>query len=388
MRILGLMSGTSHDGVDAAVVDFNAEGEHLRGTLVWSTLVPYPDQLRQRLQDALPPAEVSLREVAALDSLIGQHFAKVPQLANEGSGGYDAVCSHGQTMYHWVEDGVALGSLQLGAPAWIAEACGKPVVANFRLRDIAAGGQGAPLVPLLDQLLLAGLPGRNGALNLGGIANVTIIGGSGGVEAFDIGPANALIDAVIQDRGLNRLGYDAGGTLAASGTVDEELLSNMKADPYFSAPLPKSTGKEHFNLDFVTAHLRTLGRSISQEDLIATLTELTAVTVAEEISRYDLTTLVVSGGGFHNPVLMDSLCQRMKESGTDVVSSDCLNAPVDDKEAILCALIGWFTLHGLPAGVPSVTGARAPRILGDITPGSGPLMLPSPVPRISALTLS
>ncbi|MFD6700135.1 MULTISPECIES: anhydro-N-acetylmuramic acid kinase [unclassified Microbacterium] len=407
MRVLGLQSGTSHDGIDAAVVEFRfdggddargvapdesaAPGVALRGTVLHTAETPYAPELRARLVAALPPAATTLAEVCELDTLIGQAFAEAAAQAADAVGGVDAVCSHGQTVFHWIDgEGRARGTLQVGQPAWIAERTGAPVVSDVRIRDIAAGGQGAPLVSLLDDLLLRdalnpALPGGTAAaLNLGGIANATVVG-SGPVLGYDIGPANALIDAVVQDRGLDPRGYDAGGRIAAAGRVDEGLLAALLDDPYYALPAPKSTGKERFHLGYVQEHLAALGRVIADADLVRTLTELTVRTVARDIAARGVAFLAVSGGGAHNPVVMDGLRAALHD--VEVVSADALGAPADAKEAILFALIGWCTLHGVPAVLPGATGARAPRILGTITPGSGPLRLPEPVAGIASLTL-
>ena len=392
MRVLGLQSGTSHDGIDAAVVEFRVDGVEshgavLRGTVLHTAETPYAPELRARLVAALPPAATTLAEVCELDTLIGQAFAEAAAAAADAVGGVDAVCSHGQTVFHWIEEGRARGTLQVGQPAWIAERTGAPVVSDVRIRDIAAGGQGAPLVSLLDDLLLRNaLPagGAAAALNLGGIANVTVVG-SGPVLGYDIGPANALIDAVIQDRGLDERGYDADGRIAAAGRVDEDLLAALLDDPYYALPAPKSTGKEHFHLAYVQDYLAVQGRGIADTDLVRTLTELTVRTVARDIAARGAALLAVSGGGAHNPVVMEGL--RAALDGVEVVSADALGAPADAKEAILFALIGWCTLHGVPAVLPGATGADAPRILGTITPGSDPLRLPGPVAGIASLTL-
>lgn len=383
MRVAGLISGTSHDGIDVAVVDFDLDGGTLTGRVLYDTSVPYDPSLRARLIAALPPAQTTLDEVTQLDTLIGQAFAQVAANAADAVGGVDAVCSHGQTVFHWVEGQHALGTLQIGQPAWIAERVGVPVVADVRIRDITAGGHGAPLVSFLDELLLRGR-GRAGALNLGGISNITVVDGAH-VSAYDIGPANALIDAVIVAHRLNPLGYDDDARIARSGTVEEALLNALLADPYYSLPAPKSTGKEHFNLDYVRRHVAAQGCEIPVENLVATLTQLTVRTVADAVERADLRTLVVSGGGCRNPLIIDGLRAAMPD--VEFLFADEFGAPADSKEAILFALIGWCTLHGVPGVVAGGTGARAPRVLGTITPGEGPLVLPSPVAAIDALRL-
>ncbi|MBQ3359553.1 MAG: anhydro-N-acetylmuramic acid kinase [Microbacterium sp.] len=383
MRVLGLLSGTSHDGIDVVVVDFAEHDGAVRGTVLHEDSVPYAPDLRARLVAALPPAQTTLAEVCELDTLIGQAFADVAASAAASVGGVDAVCTHGQTVYHWVEGDHARGTLQIGQPAWIAEAVGAPVVSDVRIRDITAGGHGAPLVSFLDELLLRGRGEVAAALNLGGIANMTVVA-DGRVSAYDIGPANALVDAVVVDRGLNDKGYDEDAAIARAGTIDEALLADLLAEPYYALSAPKSTGKEHFHLDYVRAHVAE--REISDADLVRTLTELTVRTVAQDVAAAGIRFLAVSGGGCHNPVILDGL--RSALPGVDVVLADELGASVDSKEAILFALIGWCTMHGVAAIVPGGTGARAPRILGTITPGEGPLRMPEPVDAVTSLTLT
>ncbi|MCK8468993.1 anhydro-N-acetylmuramic acid kinase [Microbacterium sp. KSW4-16] len=391
MRVLGLISGTSHDGIDAAVVDFTtsggftAHGVDLRGTVLAATSVPYTPELRSRLIAALPPAQTTLAEVAELDTLIGQAFADVAADIAAEVGGIDAVCSHGQTVYHWVDGAHARGTLQIGQPAWIAEKVGAPVVSDIRIRDITVGGHGAPLVSFLDELLLRSRAGVSAALNLGGISNMTVVR-QDGLVAYDIGPANALVDAVIVEHGLNPLGYDDDAAIARTGQVDETLLAALLEDPYYALTPPKSTGKEHFHLGYVHEHLAAQGREIAVADVVRTLTELTVRTVARDVEAAGIGFLAVSGGGCRNPLILDGL--RAALPATEVVLADELGAAADSKEAILLALIGWSTMHGVPAIVPGGTGAREPRILGTITPGVGPLQMPEPVAAIDSLVLT
>ncbi|MGW3345294.1 anhydro-N-acetylmuramic acid kinase [Nonomuraea rubra] len=376
MRVLGMISGTSHDGIDVAMVDFELVGSVLEGRVRHTASTPYPGELRSRLIAALPPAPTTLAEVCELDTLIGQSFAAAAASAIEAVGPADLVVSHGQTVYHWVEGTHALGTLQIGQPAWIAERTGAPVLSDVRIRDITAGGHGAPLVSVLDGLLLGAYEGGAGALNLGGIANMTVVRGDT-LYAYDLGPANALIDAVVTSRGLHPRGFDEDGRIAASGRVDERLLEVLLDEPYYRLAAPKSTGKELFHLAYVESALARAGVTIGDADLVATLTELTVRTVAHEVRAAGVGTLVVSGGGCRNPVVMDGL--RAALPGVSVAPSDDFGAPADDKEAIAFALIGWLTAHGLPGTVPGGTGAAGARILGTLTPGAGPLVLPAPV---------
>lgn len=379
MRVLGMISGTSHDGIDVAVVDFtDGPDGTLAGRVEYSASVPYPADLRARLIAALPPAPVGFDVACELDSGIGQAFAAAAAealaahaaLGGNGAGAVDVICSHGQTVFHWVQGATALGTLQLGQPAWIAEATGLPVISDVRAADIAAGGQGAPLVPVLDRALLEPLRARGeraAALNLGGIANLTVCAPGAQPVAWDIGPANALIDAVVTASPGTPDAFDRDGALAAAGTVLPDLLAVLLAEPYYALPAPKSSGKELFHLGYARDAMRRAGVSPALPDLAATLTELTALTVAAAVQAAEVSVLVASGGGVRNPVLMARLAALLP--GVRVALTGELGVPSDTKEAVAFALIGWATLHGLPGNVPSCTGAAGPRVLGRITPG-------------------
>lgn len=385
VRVIGLMSGTSYDAVDAANVDFRYEGGELTGRVLWTGEFPLTDADKDLIAALLPPARVTSEQVLRADTALGQLFADAAESSVSQSGGADAICSHGQTIFHWVEDGAAHGSLQIGQPAWIAERTGLPVVADLRARDIAAGGQGAPLVSFMDAMLLADRGRRPAALNLGGIANITTVEEGSRVKAWDTGPANALIDAVVRAEGLNGEGFDRGGCVAARGSVVGGLLEVLLADPYYAAAPPKSTGKEVFHLGYVKDALGRYGQEVAAEDLVATLTALTAETVARAARQAETDYLAVSGGGARNPVLMAMLRERLP--GVRVALSDELGAPADAKEAILCALIGWCTLNNVPATLPGTTGAEGPRVLGAVTPGARPLIMGPPPGPVRQLRL-
>ncbi|MFE2881248.1 anhydro-N-acetylmuramic acid kinase [Streptomyces sp. NPDC059272] len=374
MRVIGLMSGTSYDAIDAAAADLDLVGDSVVLKPLGMVSEPYDEELRKALATALPPAATTLAEVCRLDTLIGQAFAATAVRANDElcEGRAELVASHGQTVYHWVADGAVRGTLQLGQPAWIAEATGLPVVADFRPRDIAAGGQGAPLVSLVDLLWLRGRPGTPVALNLGGIANLTAPDGT----AFDTGPACALIDAAASGFSGGRLAHDAEGALAARGTVHGPLLERLSSEPYYALPAPKTTGKELFHLGYLRDALAGLG-TLPAEDVIATLTLLTARTVADAVRSVAATEVIASGGGTRNPVLMTLLAEELP--GVPLRTSDELGLPSPAKEAYAFAVLGFLTAHGLPGTVPASTGARHPSVLGSVTPGRRGLGLPAPV---------
>ncbi|SEF35629.1 anhydro-N-acetylmuramic acid kinase [Amycolatopsis pretoriensis] len=379
-RVIGLLSGTSVDGIDVAAADLRAEDDTVVLTPLGELEVPYPEPLREALLAALPPNPCTAGELTRLDTGVGQAFADAAARGAEelAGGSADLVASLGQTVFHWVEDGHVRGTLQLGQPAWIAERTGLPVVADLRTRDVAAGGHGAPLASTLDQLWLRGLAQDTGhpvaALNLGGIANITVVAGDEPAIAYDTGPANALLDIAAYRVAGQR--SDVDGRLAFGGSVRSDLLLRLLADPYFAAAPPKSTGKEHFNAPYLDAALAGLP-PVDPGDLLATLTEFTAVTVADQCLRHGVTTVVASGGGVANPALMTALTRRLPSAV--LKTSDDLGLPGDGKEAYLTALLGWLTWCGVPGSVPSATGARGPRLLGALVPGAGPLILPAPL---------
>ncbi len=377
MRVIGVMSGTSYDAIDVAAADFDMDGDTIVLRPLGAIQLSYAETLRERIAGAMPPAMTSYEDVCRLDTELGQIFAAAASggLAELCGGRADLIVSHGQTMYHWVDaEGRARGTLQLGQPAWIAERTGLPVVSDLRSRDVANGGQGAPLVSIFDVLLLSGGGGRRGALNLGGIANLTAVAATSDPLAYDLGPANALIDAAVRE--LCGEPFDADGRLASRGAVHEGLLGSLLEEPYYNRPPPKSTGKETFHWRYLADRL--VGHPLlPPEDVVATVTELTARVVADGVSRQGLHTVFVSGGGAQNSWLTRRI--------GDLVSPGCsmrsiaeLGVGVDDKEAYAFALLGFLTVHGLPGTVPSCTGAARASVLGSITPGASPLTLPGP----------
>ncbi|MFD9334419.1 anhydro-N-acetylmuramic acid kinase [Streptomyces sp. NPDC060028] len=379
MRVVGLMSGTSYDAVDAAAAELTFEdgGDTLRLVPLGMVSAPYADDLRRSLAAALPPAPTTMAEVCRLDTRIGQAFAELAVRADRElcAGRAELVASHGQTVYHWVADGHVHGTLQLGAPAWIAEATGRPVVSDFRPRDVAAGGQGAPLVSLIDLMLLRGRAGVPAALNIGGIANLTALPATGAAVAFDTGPGNALLDAAVRELTSGRLAYDHDGALAAAGRVHEPLLRRLLAEPYYRLPAPKTTGKELFHHGHLRTALADFG-ALALPDVAATLTRLTARTIADALRPFAATEVIASGGGTRNPALMSMLREELP-GGTALATSDSLGLPAAAKEAYAFAVLGFLTLHGLPGTAPECTGARGPRVLGSLTPGRRPLRLPA-----------
>ncbi|MQA06029.1 MAG: anhydro-N-acetylmuramic acid kinase [Streptosporangiales bacterium] len=381
MRVLGVMSGTSYDAVELAAADFRIEGETVRATPLGTLTVDFPDELRSRLAGVLPPARTTLAEICQLDTELGQLFGAAAERGVDQltAGNADLVVSHGQTVYHWVEGRQARGTLQLGAPAWIAAATGCAVVSDLRTRDITRGGQGAPLVSLFDELLLLHDGAPRGSLNLGGIANVTVRT-NGELLAWDIGPANALIDTTVGRLSGGTESMDLDGARAARGHVHDDLLADLLAEPYYELAPPKSTGKELFHTEYVAEHVARLeqrsGAGVDGDDLVATLTELTATLAGRTCHDHQLAELVIAGGGTHNPTLLARM--RAHCAPASLVPVDTYGIPATGKEAYAFALLGFLSVHGIAGTVPSATGAREPSVLGSLTPGNEPLRLPTP----------
>jgi anhydro-N-acetylmuramic acid kinase len=368
------------DGIDVAAADLTLDGDALVLQPLGHIEVPYPASLRAELFAALPPAATTAEALCRLDNGVGEAFAAA---AAEGTrrlcpgGGADLFVSHGQTLFHWVEEGRARGSLQVGQPAWIAEATGLPVVSDLRPADIATGGQGAPLVSLFDVLLLGRGEQPQGALNLGGIANLTVVPAEGDPFAFDAGPANALLDIAAAKVSGGAESCDRDGRRARRGKVDEALLAVLLDDPYYALGPPKTTGKERFHAAYLEDALAQAGRqSIDPDDLLATLTAHVSAVVADACDRYALGTVAVSGGGTSNPALMDALESRLGTGRLQPI--EALGIPSPAKEAYAFAVLGFLTVSGLPATIPSCTGARRAALLGRISPGRQPLALPPP----------
>ena len=364
---IGLISGTSADGIDAALVDFIDGQPRLRAGHVQ----PWPESLRtQLLALAQPEARADLDTFGQLGVAIGQCFADAARTLlkrNDVSAAtIRAIGSHGQTVRHRPE-GEYPFTLQIGNPAVIAECCGIDVVADFRSADVAAGGQGAPLVPAVHAALL-GVPGfTRVVLNLGGIANISVLGADASVLGFDTGPANALMDAwCLRHRGAP---FDRDGAYARSGQVDDALLNVLLADSYFALPPPKSSGREYFHLAWLATHPRL--RDVAAVDVQATLLELTARSVAQAIYKHAsaVQQVLVCGGGVHNGALLTRLRELLHP--IEVLSTASAGIDPDFVEAVAFAWLARQRLLGLPGNLPAVTGARGPRVLGAVYSASG-----------------
>ena len=393
MKIIGLMSGTSLDGIDAVIVDIQnsiEENGAVRIDVLQFATYPYPDGVRERILEISTPGAGSVEKICHLNAYLGELFAqaaiRVAREAGVTLASIDAIGSHGQTIHHLPqpqdEQGISVRStLQIGEPSIIAERTGVTTVADFRPRDMAAGGQGAPLAPYGHYLLFRHPTRTRIVTNIGGISNLTYLPAGATPEqviAFDTGPGNMLIDGLIREFSGGRRSYDADGREAAQGRCNAEFLAWLMTHPYFSRKPPKSTGRETFGAAYLRRIQEEAGsRGITNADLLRTLTEYTAESIVYSFTAFlpqmrDLlerqaVDLLFCGGGVRNQTLMAALRQRLAPSL--VASVEQVGVSSDALEAVIFALFARETLAGRPANLPGVTGAAHPVVLGKIVPG-------------------
>lgn len=386
MRVIGLLSGTSTDGIDVALVRIHGLGQQVRAHLERSCTFSFPASLRReilKVANANRKTILSVAELSQLNFLLGELFARAVVQACQkfrvALGSIDLIGSHGQTVFHQPTASRFCGfpvtsTLQLGEPSVIAERTGIPVVADFRPRDLAAGGQGAPLVPFVDYLLYRHPRRGRVALNIGGIANVTVIPAGASparVYAFDTGPGNMVVDGLVRRLTRGRKQFDPNGALAARGRVDAKLLKRLLRNSYFRRPPPKSTGREQFGEAYLDALCRA-ARGTRPASLVRTATELTVQSIATAFERFILPRVkveevIVSGGGARNRFLLKRLAEHLPR--LRLVSADRFGVPHKAKEAFAFSVIAYLTWHRQPATLPSATGAKHAVVLGKIVPG-------------------
>ena len=379
MRVAGIMSGTSLDGIDVAIVDIgkvDKAGRKIRPVAFHST--PYTEAVRQAIL-GVSNTTVTTAEIARLHVRLGQLYARAIQQTCRRHRvplpSIELVGCHGQTIYHQGEARPFLGrpvatTLQIGEAGVIAEALGVPVVSDFRMRDMAAGGKGAPLVPYVDYLLFRHAKRGRVALNIGGIANITAIPPGalpGEVMAFDTGPGNMVIDALVAELTSGRERFDRGGQIAARGRVGRALLDAVLADPYYRERPPKTAGREQYGAEFI-ARLKQTGLPLT--DLVATATALTPAAIAAGIERFvrprmRVDEIIAAGGGVHNQTLMAYLQAFLPE--VQIRRTDEFGISADAKEAIAFAVLAHETYRGRASNLPSATGAKHAVILGKVT---------------------
>jgi anhydro-N-acetylmuramic acid kinase len=388
MLVAGVMSGTSADGVDVAICRLSpgVDGSP-RVKVLGHRSFAYDRKLRAAVLAAMDARSISAAEMARLSWRLGEVYAEcVEATAKDLKLKPQLVACHGQTIYHQGAGMKYLGkplrcTWQLGEAALIAERLRVPVVSDFRPADMAAGGQGAPLVPMLDYCLFRHATKNRLLLNLGGIANVTALPANCGVDdvlAFDTGPANMVVDAAMQKLYGKR--FDAGGKVASRGRVLDDVVKKLMEAPYFSAPPPKSCGREEYGAAFVDRFIAMCERSgATKQDIIATATALTAETVLDAYRRFcwphlgqkapmaRATELFAAGGGAHNATLMRLLTEGFHALGVKVMTTEAAGLAIEAKEAAAFALLGWLTWHGLPGNVPAATGASRSVVLGKVS---------------------
>jgi anhydro-N-acetylmuramic acid kinase len=354
------MSGTSLDGIDVAIVEIRGR----RVETIGSNSLPYTPATREAIL-AVSNTETHTREISRLNFQLGELYAKAVLRAVRDFGAVSLIGCHGQTIYH---EGRS-NTMQIGEAAVVAERTGVPVVSNFRARDIAAGGQGAPLVPYVDYLLFRHPRRTRVALNIGGIANLTLLPAGGAAEdaiAFDTGPGNMVIDSLAREFSGGKMTCDRDGKIAASGKVNTKLLDELLSDAYYRKRPPKSAGREEYGAEFVK---RLQGTGLSMRDLIATATVLTAATIAKAVGGLSPrpVELIASGGGVHNPGIMSHLAGFLP--GVSIATSTEYGIDADAKEAIAFAILAHETWRSRTANLPRTTGARHAVVLGDLTLG-------------------
>lgn len=384
-HVVGMMSGTSVDGVDAALVEISGTDSEPKVKLLAFENKPYPPQVREKIFSLFTPANATVDKVGYMNFLLGEIYAKSALSVIEKAGmkpeEIDVIGSHGQTIWHAPipesPDGIPVAyTVQIGEGSVIAERTGILTVSDFRVADMAAGGQGAPLVPFSEYLLYRREKETILLQNIGGIGNMTVMPAGAkprDVFAFDTGPGNMIIDAVISAVTGGKKTYDAGGETAAKGRVCNALLDILKEEPYYRQPLPKTTGREHFGVQYTEKILSWWKENpIPVEDLLATVTDLTAYSIADAYERYVLpkyraSEIIVGGGGSYNATLLRFMKERFAPHGVAVRTQEDLGLSSDAKEAVAFALMADCCMRGKANTLPSVTGAEHPAVMGKIS---------------------
>ncbi|MCF7809209.1 MAG: anhydro-N-acetylmuramic acid kinase [Candidatus Marinimicrobia bacterium] len=363
LRILGLMTGTSADGLDLCLVEFTDNGEKPGSSVLFSGEVDYPAKFKAAFRD---PLELSDEEVAALDKELGAWFAESIAELNLS---FDLIGSHGQTIRHEPPH----FTQQIGDPTFMANKFKVPVIYDFRSKDVELGGQGAPLIPILDQYLYASLKHDILCLNIGGISNITLLPAGEKllpIIAWDTGPGNTLIDKAVRSLTGGAHEFDPSGTIAQGGNLNESMLKHLLSHEFYKLSPPKSAGQEQFGLNYFKSIMSRYNSesNLNHEDIVLTLTVLTARTITDSIKQlgeaYTPSTMYVSGGGTKNKTLMSLIQEALPEINCETVAKDGVTE--DNKEAFGFAYLAYLRMNDLPGNIPTVTGASRPARLGKI----------------------
>lgn len=384
-RVVGLMSGTSVDGIDAALIEISGVGTDLKVHLAAFENVSFPDEIRLKIFELFNPQTTTVDKIGYMNFLLGELYAQAALSVIKKAGltakDVDAIGSHGQTIYHSPQIDMRNGyniryTVQIGEGAVIARRTGIVCVSDFRVADMAAGGLGAPLVPYTEFLLYRS-PNKNILLqNIGGIGNITVISAgctSGQVYAFDTGPGNMVIDGMVEVISGRKMRMDSGGSIARSGKINQKLLGILTDDPYFTALPPKTTGREYFGGEYVNRIFEYMSQNgISNEDGVATVTYLTAWSIADAYHRFikgncAADQLIIGGGGSYNPVLVDFIRQEMYQHRVQTLTQEEIGFNSDAKEAIAFAILADHAIFGIPNNLPGVTGAQSAVVMGKIS---------------------
>jgi len=378
MRVLGLISGTSADGIDAALVEISGFGRTIEVHWLAGMTYPYPEPVRSQLLEVCAGQALSLEQLADLDDTVASIFADAALNLQAEAGAIQLIASHGQTVFHRPRQDRLGYSIQLGRGAEIARRTGLPTISDFRTADIIVGGQGAPLVSALDACLLSHSHYKRCVQNIGGISNVTYLPPWDrhqssehwpALRGWDIGPGNTLLDIAVQRFSQGQLSYDQHGAWAAQGTICHPLVQQWMDHPFFHQPPPKSTGRELFGWHYLETCLTAADTyRLSPADCLASLSELTAVSIAHSYRTFlaeQPDQVLVCGGGSRNHYLMQRLTTHLDP--TPVLTTDQLGIPADFKEAVAFAVLGYWRQQHFPGNIPTVTGAQQPMLLGQLS---------------------
>ena len=382
-KVIGLMSGTSLDGIDAALVNINTDNKGLDIELIDFMSFDYEKEFRQKILKTTDLNKSSVKDVAQLNIGLAEKFSEaVFSLLKKSEltpAEVDLIASHGQTIYHNVEDKEGISTLQVGSASFIAERTGITTVYNFRMRDLAAGGEGAPLVPYTDYLIYSSQNKNRVLQNIGGIANYSYLAADGEIDdviGSDNGPGNMIIDNAVNILTNGRMDFDKDGKMAEKGDISKELLTEMMNHPFIKKQVPKSTGRADFGKEYAKKIIKKAKKmNLSKNDIISTVTSFTALAIIDSYQKYlpsNIDEIIIGGGGSYNPYLLNKIKEYKDEKlrkDIKILRQEDLGYSSEAKEAMAFAILGYQTMKGKNNNVPGATGAKRKVVLGEIVPG-------------------